>query len=164
VRYKGAGGSGHRMPRLIKRYENRKLYDVADKRYVSLEAVAVLVRAGEDVSVIDNATGADLTAQTLAKVIVEESATTALPAQFLHDLLRASGRVVAGGMEQLQHGLDRMIEAAVNRLPAVRETREQMDLLRQRLEQIEHRIETWEEERNGNNPDRTTGRTEGRDG
>lgn len=40
------------MPRLIKRYENRKLYDTVAKRYISLEEIADLVRAGEEVVVV----------------------------------------------------------------------------------------------------------------
>lgn len=55
--------------RTIKRYPNRKLYDTAARRYISLNDVAVLLRQGEDVQVIDNATGEDITAATLAQVI-----------------------------------------------------------------------------------------------
>jgi polyhydroxyalkanoate synthesis repressor PhaR len=60
------------MARLIKRYGNRKLYDTQSSRYVTLEGVAELVRAGEDVQVVDNETGEDLTAVTFAQIIFEE--------------------------------------------------------------------------------------------
>ena len=39
------------MAYLIKRYANRKLYDTRTKRYLTLDEVAVLVRAGEEVRV-----------------------------------------------------------------------------------------------------------------
>jgi polyhydroxyalkanoate synthesis repressor PhaR len=60
------------MPRLIKRYGNRKLYDTQESRYVTLEAIAAFVKQGEEVSVVDNDTGEDLTAVTFAQIILEE--------------------------------------------------------------------------------------------
>ena len=57
------------MTRTIKRYDNRKLYDVDAKRYVRLSDLADMIRAGEDVAVVNNNTGSDLTAQTLAKIL-----------------------------------------------------------------------------------------------
>ncbi len=140
--------------RVIKRYENRKLYDTADKRYVSLNDLAALVRAGQEVQVVDNATGADLTAPTLAKVILEEDPASRqlLPAQFLHDLLRFGNRFVTGGQQQLQHGLDRLIEASLERLGPVREVREEMTRVQERLKRLERVIEqlSAEEEKHGN--------------
>ena len=47
---------------LIKRYPNRKLYDTAARRYITLEGVAELLRRDEEVHVVDYATGEDLTA------------------------------------------------------------------------------------------------------
>jgi polyhydroxyalkanoate synthesis repressor PhaR len=61
-----------RMSRLIKRYGNRKLYDTQESRYVTLEAIASFVKQGEEVRVLDNDTGEDLTAVTFAQIILEE--------------------------------------------------------------------------------------------
>lgn len=58
--------------RTIKRYANRKLYDTRDSRYVTLDHIAAMVRAGDDVRVVDNTTRADLTTATLAQIIFEE--------------------------------------------------------------------------------------------
>lgn len=58
--------------RVIKRYSNRKLYDTRDSRYVTLLQIADMVRAGEDVQIIDNATKEDKTDVTLALIISEE--------------------------------------------------------------------------------------------
>lgn len=58
--------------RLIKRYANRKLYDTANSRYVTLDEVAALLQAGEDVHIVDNQTKADITAVTMAQILVEE--------------------------------------------------------------------------------------------
>jgi hypothetical protein len=40
-------------------------------------------------------------------------------------------------VEQLQHGVDRVLKASVDRLSPVRQAREEMALLRQRLEDLE---------------------------
>ncbi len=58
--------------RIIKRYANRKLYDTRDSRYVTLQQIALYVRAGEEVQIIDNNTKEDLTNVTLAQIIYEE--------------------------------------------------------------------------------------------
>ncbi len=59
-------------PRVIKRYANRKLYDTEESRYVTLHEVAELVRARQDVRIVDNRTKEDLTNVTLAQIIYEE--------------------------------------------------------------------------------------------
>lgn len=64
--------STDRARRVIKRYSNRKLYDTRDSRYVTLIQIAEMVRAGEDVQIIDNATKEDKTEVTLALIISEE--------------------------------------------------------------------------------------------
>src|SRR6266403_2938667 len=62
--------------RTIKRYANRKLYDTRDSRYVTLDHIAAMVRAGDDVRVVDNTTRSDLTTATLAQIIFEEEKKT----------------------------------------------------------------------------------------
>lgn len=59
-------------PRVIKRYANRKLYDTAESRYIKLDEIAAMIKAGEDIQIIDNKTKADLTAVTMAQILVEE--------------------------------------------------------------------------------------------
>lgn len=85
--------NAERPRRVIKRYSNRKLYDTKDSRYVTLPQIAELVRAGEDVQVIDNATKEDKTEATLALIISGEvkSAPKAVPLHTLRELVH-SGR------------------------------------------------------------------------
>src|SRR5436190_23717620 len=59
--------------RTIKRYANRKLYDTRDSRYFTLDHIAAMVRAGDDVRVVENTARADLTTATLAQIIFEEA-------------------------------------------------------------------------------------------
>ncbi len=148
------------MARVIKRYDNRKLYDTAAKRYVSLEDIAGLVRQGEEVSVLDNSSGADLTSSTLAKVISGETAASSeVRPEFLHQVLRFGNRFVAGGVEGVQQGVDRLIEASLERLGPVREVRKEMARVRERLEKLERLVDQLTaEERNVNDTEPTDGR------
>jgi polyhydroxyalkanoate synthesis repressor PhaR len=79
-------------PRIIKRYTNRKLYDTKDSRYVTLSQIAGMVRAGEEMTVVDNATKEDLTSLTLAQIIYEQEKRQAevLPLSALRELVRRS--------------------------------------------------------------------------
>ena len=50
--------------RIIKRYQNRKLYDTHQSCYVTLEEIAQIIREGNEIKVIDNKTKNDITTQT----------------------------------------------------------------------------------------------------
>jgi polyhydroxyalkanoate synthesis repressor PhaR len=82
---------------LIKRYPNRKLYDTAARRYITLPDVAEILRRGEDVQVVDHATGEDITAATLAQVISgqEKLHRGQLPGDLLADLVHAGEETAA---------------------------------------------------------------------
>lgn len=78
------------MAYVIKRYSNRKLYDIQESRYVTLEELKEMIREGKEVSVVDAATGEDLTSVTLAQIILENERNrrAALPTGFLHQLIK----------------------------------------------------------------------------
>src|SRR5213082_2119141 len=78
------------MAYVIKRYSNRKLYDTQESRYVTLEEIEEMVRAGKEISVVDAASGEDLTAVTLTQIILENqrSHRSGLPTAFLHQLIK----------------------------------------------------------------------------
>ena len=137
------------MIRLIKRYESRKLYDTEESRYVSLEDIAAWVRNGQEVKVVDNGTSEDVTAQTLTQIILDEGkkGTSLLPSELLHELVRVGERAVTSGVEQLQHGVDRVLKASMDRLGPVRRAREEMSSLRERLEELETSLEALERDR-----------------
>ena len=58
--------------RTIRRYSNRKLYDLKERHYVTLARVAAIIREGEDVQVLEHPSGRDLTAATMAQILFEE--------------------------------------------------------------------------------------------
>ena len=53
----------------IKKYANRKLYDTTDKKYISRTRLSELIKQGEDIIIIDNETGEDLTASIVSSLI-----------------------------------------------------------------------------------------------
>lgn len=77
---------------LIKKYGNRRLYDTAGSRYVNLDDLAAMVRAGKDVRVEDAKTGRDLTRVILTQIITEDAKDkpTGLPLELLRQLIVAS--------------------------------------------------------------------------
>lgn len=126
------------MIRLIKRYESRKLYDTEESRYVSLEEMAEWIRTGQEIRVVDNATGAEVTAQTLTQLILEEGRRgVALSSELLHDLVRLGERAMTRGVETVQQAADRFVQRSVDRLTPVKQAREEMSELRRRLEELE---------------------------
>ncbi len=109
--------------RVIKRYANRKLYDTEDSRYVTLDEIATLVKAGEDVKVVDNRSGEDLTEVTLAQILFEEQKKqkTRMPLAVLKDLIATSGdtisdfiqRKVAQPVQTLREEAERKVDEIV---------------------------------------------------
>jgi len=83
---------------LIKKYGNRRLYDPAQSRYITLEELAELIRqgAGDDVRVVGAKNGEDLTTATLAQIIVEgRGAARLLPVPILIQLIRMGDNALA---------------------------------------------------------------------
>ncbi len=78
---------------IIKKYANRRLYNTATSTYVTLEDLAVMVKAGNDFLVFDAKTGEDITRSVLTQIIFEEEnkGVTLLPINFLRQLIRYYG-------------------------------------------------------------------------
>jgi len=77
---------------VIKKYGNRRLYDTVTSRYVNLDDIGTLIRAGRDVKVVDARSGQDLTRVTLTQIITEDAKDkpTGLPLELLRQLIIAS--------------------------------------------------------------------------
>lgn len=76
--------------RIVKKYQNRKLYDTKDSCYITLDDIATLIRKGEEVRVVDNKTKNDVTSVILTQILVdqEKSAKSTLPQTMLRDIIR----------------------------------------------------------------------------
>jgi len=80
---------------VIKKYANRRLYDTSSSRYINLEDIAAMVRKGQNLQVVDAATGEDLTRITLTQIIVEDTKgqPAGLPLELLRQLIITTDRV-----------------------------------------------------------------------
>jgi polyhydroxyalkanoate synthesis repressor PhaR len=76
--------------KIIKRYQNRKLYDTHESSYVTLDEIAKMIKAGEDLRVIDNKTKNDITASTLTQLLYEseKKAKTQPSVELLKEIIR----------------------------------------------------------------------------
>jgi polyhydroxyalkanoate synthesis repressor PhaR len=76
--------------KIIKRYQNRKLYDTHESSYVTLDEIAKMIKNGEDLRVIDNKTKNDITASTLTQLLYEseKKAKTQPSVELLKEIIR----------------------------------------------------------------------------
>src|SRR5688500_12238122 len=82
-------------PKVIKRYSNRKLYDTERSKYVTLDEIAKMIKAGEEVTIIDNETKEDLTSVTLTQIIYEEEKRESrMPLSMLRNLIQTGGEAL----------------------------------------------------------------------
>ena len=138
--------STERPRRIIKRYSNRKLYDTKGSRYVTLLQIAEMVRAGEEVQIIDNNTKDDLTEITLAQIIYEEQKAHSrnVPLQTLKELIHARtekvladlregpiGRLIPGGK-----GGEEKVEVAPKDLKPTL-----VDQAKEKIEEVQHQLD-----------------------
>jgi polyhydroxyalkanoate synthesis repressor PhaR len=93
-------------PRIIRKYPNRRLYDVANDGYITLADVKQLVLKNVDFQVVDAKSGADITRAILLQILLEEESGTApmFSAQMLAQIVRFHGAaqqtMVGAYMEQ----------------------------------------------------------------
>ena len=93
---------------MIKRYANRKLYDTATSRYVTLEEVARMLDEGERVVITDNDTGEDITAVTLAQILLDsKKKKKQVPLEIIKVLL---GEKSGGALEEIIQTLPNKVQ------------------------------------------------------
>src|SRR5919204_2731684 len=163
------------MAYVIKRYSNRKLYDTQESRYVTLEEIEEMIRAGREISVVDAASGEDLTSVTLTQIILENERNhrANLPAAFLHQLIKhgeawqdfvqRSMKSSLEGIVTSQREMDRVFREWATRAgwggitlpesrresaaePDAEKLRDEVTALRERLRSLEERLEEREAE------------------
>jgi polyhydroxyalkanoate synthesis repressor PhaR len=81
------------VPTVIKKYANRRLYNTGTSTYVTLEDLALMVKSGEDFTVVDAKSGDDITRSVLTQIIFEQEnkGQNLLPITFLRQLIRFYG-------------------------------------------------------------------------
>lgn len=110
------------MTVLIKRYANRKLYNTQTSRYITLKGIAELIESDQDVRVIDNETGEDITSVALSQILVDsERSNRAVSGSLLSGLIQRGGDALYGALrrgmgdasesiEDLQRNVRRLIK------------------------------------------------------
>lgn len=95
--------------RVIKKYANRRLYDAAESRHVTLEDLRKLIVQGEKIKVVDDKTGEDLTRSILLQIIAdqEQFGQPILSTPTLESIIRFYGDAMQGFM-------GRYLEQSVN--------------------------------------------------
>lgn len=154
-------------PILIKRYENRKLYDSSRSTYVTLEEIAGLIREGKEIKVVDARTSEDLTKNTLALIVLEgeRQRKNLLPLSFMYQLIKYGESIQGVFQEYLSSGFEAFLASqkeAHNQVrewskarlggestiteptaarPAEASLKDEVDRLKQKLEQLERRLQ-----------------------
>ena len=101
------------MAVLIKRYANRKLYNTQTSRYITLKGIADLLEQDEEVRVIDNETGEDITSVALSQILVDSERSNAeVPDSLLSQILSRGGdalyTALKRGMEDANENIEEL--------------------------------------------------------
>src|SRR5271155_4609492 len=107
------------QPLIIKKYENRRLYNTLTSQYINQEQVAQLVRDGHELRVVDATTGEDVTRLVLAQIVVEDAKTpdSIFPLDVLRHMILASGRATQENALRYMKGMMDMYQNAYRALP-----------------------------------------------
>jgi len=93
--------------RIIKRYQNRKLYDTHQSCYVTLEEIAQIIREGNEIQVIDNKTKNDITYITQIQLLFdqEKKSTRVGDVELLKRVIRSEEGTFTGHIKALEKKL-----------------------------------------------------------
>ncbi|MDB6124959.1 MAG: phaR [Pedosphaera sp.] len=86
----------------IRKYPNRRYYDVTRSQHLTLEDIRFLVREGHDIRVTDSKTSTDITAKVLAQIILELDAEKIdmFPVALLSRLIRVNDQMAKDFLER----------------------------------------------------------------
>jgi polyhydroxyalkanoate synthesis repressor PhaR len=94
--------------RIIKRYQNRKLYDTFQSCYVTLEEISQIIREGHEIQVIDNKTKNDITYMTQIQLLFDQERKSTKPGdtELLKRVIRAEEGTLTGYIKGLEAKLN----------------------------------------------------------
>jgi len=98
--------------RIIKRYQNRKLYDTFQSCYVTLEEIAQIIREGHEIQVIDNKSKNDITYMTQIQLLFDQERKSLKPGnvELLKRVVRSEGATLTGYIQDLESKLNLTFE------------------------------------------------------
>ncbi|MFV0437078.1 MAG: polyhydroxyalkanoate synthesis regulator DNA-binding domain-containing protein [Desulfopila sp.] len=100
-------------PILFKKYSNRRLFNMIDRKYMTLSEIAELIRQGGEIQVREAKTNVDVTAFILTQIILEQGKNNGnlLPSPFLHAIIRYGDNTLNDFFENyFQQILDNYLE------------------------------------------------------
>lgn len=94
--------------RIIKRYQNRKLYDTFQSCYVTLEEIAQIIREGHEIQVIDNKSKNDITYMTQIQLLFDQERKSLKPGdtELLKRVIRSEEGTLTGYIKKLELNLN----------------------------------------------------------
>tara|TARA_B100001971_G_scaffold215193_1_gene259984 strand:- start:70399 stop:70830 length:432 start_codon:yes stop_codon:yes gene_type:complete len=118
--------------RIIKRYQNRKLYDTFQSCYVTLEEIAQIVREGNEIQVIDNKTKNDITYMTQIQLLFDQERKSLKPGdtELLKRVIRSEEGTLTGYIRGLEKemGLNFPTSIVEPAVAATEEKKEEMPM------------------------------------
>jgi polyhydroxyalkanoate synthesis repressor PhaR len=138
--------------RVIRKYGNRRLYDTTGKRYVNLDEIAQIIRAGAEIQVVDAKSGEDLTRALLTQIIVEETRTRegGLPLEILRELVALSDKTqhdiltfyLRTALETYRKAQQAPVDFMRNLFSSRSHDGQDVEELRRRVDELERRLST----------------------
>lgn len=143
--------------KVIKRYQNRKLYDTQDSCYVTLEDIRDMIKEGQDIQIIDNSSKEDLTSVTFAQIIFEEEKKHKgiLPLNTFKEIIASGGEALkefvqksweSGSKEiqQVRTFVDKQIKPTVESLQSIPTVAQEIRNLKTKIETLERKLKEYE--------------------
>src|ERR1700758_16940 len=108
------------QPLIIKKYENRRLYNTLTSQYINQEQVAQLVRDGHDVRVVDAGTGEDITRMVLAQIVLDDAKlpNSVFPLDVLRQMIVAGGKATQENALRYMKAMMEMYQNAYRAMPS----------------------------------------------
>jgi len=101
------------MPRIIKKYANRRLYDTHESHYITLEELKDLIVGGQSIQIIDAKTKKDISREVLLQLVAEQESAgtpilnvailTSMIQFYGHPLQKLASQYLQLALEQLQN-------------------------------------------------------------
>jgi polyhydroxyalkanoate synthesis repressor PhaR len=131
------------MTKIIKRYANRKLYDTEQSTYVTLDEIEQMVKDGEEIRIIDNASKDDITHITLAHIIFEQEKSNKgkLPISALRGIIQSGEEFI----QKIQSPVNQFRDEFKKRAEVVGEggkaLRDFIDTTQKSIDDMQHRMD-----------------------
>lgn len=148
---------GKKPLKIIKRYQNRKLYDTQESCYVTLEDIRDMIKEGLDIQVVDNTTKEDLTSVTFAQIIFEEEKKQKglLPLHLFKQIIASGEEVIKGlvqkswesgkrEIQQVREFVDKQIKPTVATVQSIPTVAQEIRNLKSKIESLEKKLKDYE--------------------